>query len=133
MLDSAKVRRLADSLASVRGDSLRAYWRAYWRARRLPAATDPLVQAPAVQAGVLVVDSSDADSGDDAAMRTSVIAYEACSVALDSNRGAVHFLVPAYQGMAESLATERAKIPYKPIAVSGGIGLGLGYILGKIF
>ena len=124
VVDSVKVQELARELASVKGDSLRVYWREYWRKRVPKKGVDTVhtLSVDTVSDTVAVLPESD-----DELFRESIIANETCNIALDSNRSAVATL--SYD-LEESISTlEKCEDSRKWYAVGGGI---FGYFLGVL-
>ena len=122
MVDSARVQELARQLASVKGDSLRNYWREYWRKRVPKKDTDTVHTTDIAVDTVAVIPESD-----DELFRESILANETCNIALDSNRSAVGQL--SYD-LEESLSTlEKCGDSRKWYTVGG---FGLGYFLGVL-
>ena len=125
MVDSARVQELARQLASVKGDSLRTYWREYWRKRVPKNATDTVHTTDTVRDTVAVI--PDLPESDDELFRESILANETCNIALDSNRSAVGQL--SYD-LEESISTlEKCEDSRKWYAVGGGL---FGYFLGVL-
>lgn len=122
MVDSARVQELARQLASVKGDSLRTYWREYWRKRVPKKGVDTVHTTDIAVDTVAVIPESD-----DELFRESILANETCNIALDSNRSAVATL--SYD-LEESISTlEKCEDSRKWYTVGG---FGLGYFLGVI-
>lgn len=129
MVDSARVQELARQLASVKGDSLRTYWRDYWRKRVPKKGTDTVhttdIAVDTVRDTVAVI--PDLPESDDELFRESILANETCNIALDSNRSAVATL--SYD-LEESISTlEKCEDSRKWYTVGG---FGLGYFLGVL-
>lgn len=119
MVDSVRVQELARKLASVKGDSLREYWRGYWKKRvKGSHTTDTVVSTHTIA----VVDTVESD---DALFRASIVENENCNIALDSNRSA---LAQTTYDLEEAVSTlgdcEDSRKWY------GIGGFGLGYLLG---
>ena len=131
VVDSLRVRSLADSLGNLKGDSLRTFWKRYWLALPSPVAYKVVKDS---SGRVDTVESSDTilDTSLDQAARNSILVYEQCKICLDSNRSEVKVLQKAYLSCEDSLHLP-PKIPWKTIGISTGAGLITGYILGKIF
>lgn len=79
VVDSLQVQELAKQLASVKGDSLRTYWKRYW-SKRVHKQTD-----------TLFLESTDTLTVEqiDTLYRESIVQIEVCDAALDSNRSAL--------------------------------------------
>ena len=125
VVDSARVRQLADELASVKGDSLRTYFRNYWKAHTKPQ----VVVRVDTTSDTSVEDST--ESIEDA-MRESVVGMETCQIALDSNRGSlaqVRFDLEQANTRLDSLESVSPPIQWKPIGVSFVAGAILGLFI----
>lgn len=125
MVDSVRVRQLANELASVKGDSLRTYFRNYWKARTKP----PVVAPVDTSSDTTVEDSTDSEvAGVEDAMRESVVGMETCQIALDSNRGALaqtRFDLEQANTRLDSLESAPDPIQWK--------SLGTSFVAGTIF
>ena len=118
------MQELARQLASVKGDSLREYWRGYWKKRvKSSRTTDTVVSTDTVESTdtIAVVDTVESD---DALFRASIVENEKCNIALDSNRSA---LAQTTYNLEESLSTlEKCEDSRKWYGIGG---FGLGYLL----
>ena len=121
VVDSARVQELARQLASVKGDSLREYWRGYWR-KRVPK-PDTIETTSTEIDTVEVLAKSDDDL-----FRESILANETCSIALDSNRSA---LATTTYDLEEAVSTlNSCEGSRKWYAIGGGLmGFGLGALI----
>ena len=123
VVDSARVQELARQLASVKGDSLREYWRGYWR-KRVPKGRVDTLEVATTDTDTVVVPSQN----DDDLFRESIIANENCNIALDSNRSA---LATTTYDLEEAVSTlNLCEDSRKWYAIGGGlVGFGLGALI----
>lgn len=117
------MQELARQLASVKGDSLREYWREYWR-KRVPK--PDIIETTSTEIDTvevpLVLES------DDDLFRESILANETCNIALDSNRSA---LATTTYDLEEAVSTlNLCEDSRKWYAIGVGLmGFGLGALI----
>lgn len=138
MVDSVQVQRLAERLASVKGDSLNAYFRKYWSAKAkhldVPKLDTPQVAFADSSSDTSVVDTSDAMESLEDVMRQSIVKMETCSAALDSNRSTVAWYNEAYPKVLTSLDSIRTlpqPIPWRALGAGAATGFIFGLVLGR--
>lgn len=121
VVDSARVQELARQLASVKGDSLREYWRGYWR-KRVPKPDTIETTSTEIDTVEVLAES------DDDLFRESILANETCNIALDSNRSA---LATTNYDLEEAVSTlNSCEDSRKWYAIGGGLmGFGLGALI----
>lgn len=131
VVDSVRVAQLANELATIKGDSLRTYFRNYWKSR---AKSPVVVRVDTVTVDSVVTVTDTLEVGMEVSMRESIIGMETCQIALDSNRGGVlnlsHALGVATKSIND-LESAKSSIHWREIGSGFATGTIFGFILGQ--